>query len=222
MTALIFDTEVNSLEAKEVIELAYLGVHFFEGLIVCGEISTRRFKPTQPFDAGAVAVHGICPADVAGCWDSADATLPPSEYIIAHNVDFDAEVMKITDRKRICTLALCRRLWPDFKSHTLSAMFLELFGMNRTNVAILKDAHSADTDVLILMQILNRIIGTAEVYSMADLFSLSEICRIPTHMPFGKHRGTPLDELPRDYVGWLMRQDDVDQYLRKALAGRKI
>jgi exodeoxyribonuclease X len=57
---------------------------------------------------------------------------------------------------------------------------------------------------------------------MADLFSLSEICRIPTHMPFGKHRGMPLDELPRDYVGWLLRQDDVDQYLRKALAGRKI
>jgi exodeoxyribonuclease X len=213
MPALIFDTEVNSLDAKEVIELAYLDADFYEAEIFYGEISTCRFKPAQPFQAGAVAVHGICPADVANCPDSATATLPPSEFVIAHNVDFDCEVMHIDDRKRICTLALCRRLWPDFKSHTLSAMFLELFGMSPANVATLKHAHSADTDVLILMQILNR-------NSMEGLWALSEVCRIPTHMPFGKHRGVPINEIPPDYVSWLLKQDDVDQYLKQALTKR--
>jgi len=220
MTALIFDTEVNSLDAKEVIELAYVEAEFFEGEIFYGVISTNRYKPSGPFQAGAVAVHGICPQDVVACHDSADAILPPSEYLIAHNVDFDCEVMHIDDRKRICTLAMCRRLWPDFKSHTLSAMFLELFGMSQSNVARLKRAHSADADVEILIDILNRIIGTSEVQSLEELHVLSDLCRIPTHMPFGKHKGTPINEIPPDYVSWLLKQDDVDQYLKQALAQR--
>lgn len=165
-------------------------------------------------------MHGICPADVVACLDSADAILPPSEFVIAHNVDFDCEVMKITDRKRICTLALCRRLWPDVKSHTLSAMFLELFGMSQANVWRLKRAHCADADVTILIDILHRIIAAAEVYSLEELHSLSEVCRVPTHMPFGKYRGTPIPDLPADYARWLLRQDDVDQYLKQALMGR--
>lgn len=49
MTALIFDTEVNSLDAKEVIELAYVEADFYEDEIFYGEISTKRYKPSQPF-----------------------------------------------------------------------------------------------------------------------------------------------------------------------------
>jgi len=220
MTALIFDTEVNSLDAKEVVELAYLEADFYGGDIMYGQFTVKRFCPSQPFQAGAVAVHGICPQDVAGLLDSAAATLPPSDYIIAHNVDFDAEVMKIEDRKRICTLALSRRLWPDFKCHTLSAMFLELKGMTPFNVDRLKTAHSATTDVELLTELLDEILCKSQVRTMAELFALSEISRVPTHMPFGKHRGTPINEIPPDYCGWLLRQDEVDQYLKQALTKR--
>jgi len=37
-------------------------------------------------------------------------------------------------------------------------------------------------------------------------------------MPFGKHKGTPMADVPRDYKAWLLNQPDVDPYLRKALA----
>jgi exodeoxyribonuclease X len=37
-------------------------------------------------------------------------------------------------------------------------------------------------------------------------------------MTFGKHKGTPLAEVPKDYVRWLLDQPNVDTYLRQAFA----
>jgi hypothetical protein len=38
-----------------------------------------------------------------------------------------------------------------------------------------------------------------------------------THMPFGKHKGSPLRDLPDKYVMWLLEQDYVQGQLRAAL-----
>jgi uncharacterized protein (DUF3820 family) len=35
-------------------------------------------------------------------------------------------------------------------------------------------------------------------------------------MTFGKHKGTPLAEVPKDYVRWLLDQPNVDPYVRQA------
>jgi len=199
MKAIVFDTEVNSLESKEVIELAYCEAWFDSGELSFGTIEWQRFKPKNSFEAGAVAVHRILPEDVDLAFQSETAQLPHSEYIIAHNVDFDAEVMKVTNKK-ICTLAISRRLWPQFKSHSLSSLFLELFGMNRSNVDILKSSHSAATDVMVLNQILTCIVKECKVQSFDDLFEFSEEARIPIVMLFGKHKGTKIADLDSGYV----------------------
>jgi exodeoxyribonuclease X len=52
---------------------------------------------------------------------------------------------------------------------------------------------------------------------MASLYQMSEIARIPKIITFGKHKGTEIKDLPADYVQWLLRQDDLDPYLVKAL-----
>ena len=44
------------------------------------------------------------------------------EYIIGHNVDFDWRMLSQPKVRRICTLALCRSLWPLADTHTLAAM----------------------------------------------------------------------------------------------------
>lgn len=36
-------------------------------------------------------------------------------------------------------------------------------------------------------------------------------------MPFGKHKGTPIDCLPDDYLEWLYRLPDLRPFLRAAI-----
>jgi exodeoxyribonuclease X len=54
----------------------------------------------------------------------------------------------------------------------------------------------------------------------ADLWEISEKARIPSVMPFGKHKGVPMGDVPADYKRWLLNQPDVDPYLAIALRGR--
>ena len=36
-------------------------------------------------------------------------------------------------------------------------------------------------------------------------------------MPFGKHKGTPIDEMPLQYIEWLLTKDNVDGWLLREL-----
>lgn len=223
-TGIIFDTEVNSIDHKECIELAYAKVNDDGGHIQATDPTCERFNPLNPIEAGAAAVHFITPQELTDCRSASEAEIPQVDYLIAHNVDFDCEVLGIMWGRRICTLALCRYLWPEFKQHTLSAMFLELNGISRQTVDRIKEAHAADEDVKLLIDVLGHILTKAkydhrcpEITSLKDLWELSEIARVPTVWAFGKHKGTPISETPRDYIQWMMRQSDVDQYLMKAL-----
>jgi exodeoxyribonuclease X len=82
-----------------------------------------------------------------------------------------------------------------------------------------KTAHAADTDVYLVFHVLNALIHEFPkgICDLEGMWRLSEEARIPIHMPFGKWRGTPIADVPRDYKVWLLRQDNVDPYLREAL-----
>ena len=55
------------------------------------------------------------------------------------------------------------------------------------------------------------------VSTLDELWRMSEKARIPSHMTFGKHKGVAIVDIPKDYKTWLLNQDNVDSYLRKAL-----
>lgn len=225
-TAVLFDTEVNSLDAKECIELAYAVVEM-DGM---GELNfhgavAEQFEPLAPCDPGAVAIHHINPESLRGRRKSAearDAVELKQEFVIAHKVDFDCEVLGITEPKRICTLALSRHLWPDFASHKLTAMFLYLNGISDDTIEVIKGAHSAGNDVFILSDLLLHIVRKSGVRSFQQLYELSEVARVPVVWPMGKHKGLPFDETPNSYLKWARNNmKDADQYLMKAINSAK-
>ena len=114
-------------------------------------------------------------------------------------------------------MALSRRLWPDLDSHNQSAL---VYYLERALAReLLKNAHSALADVMICSLIVSHICGALGVGSVEDLYRESELARIPTVMPFGKHKGLLLVDVPGDYRDWLLNQADIDHYLRKALEG---
>lgn len=219
MAAYIFDTETNDSTNPEIIEAAWLQLADPESLRAV-EMFHMRYRPERPITLGAMAVHHIMDEDLVDCPPSATFALPDDcEYLIGHNIDFDWQAAGSPAHvKRICTLALARRLWPEADSHSQSAL---LYLVDRQNARVrLRGAHSAAADVenchLLLTVIVDKLGGVA---SWDHLWHISEAARVPTVMPFGKHKGMPIAEVPADYKAWLMRQPDVDPYLMKALRG---
>ena len=92
-----------------------------------------------------------------------------------------------------------------------------MYYLDRGNARkILKNAHSAETDVKICGVILEKLCTELKVSSFESLWHLSEDARMPTVMPFGKYKGTLISEVPIDYKKWLLNQDNIDPYLKDA------
>ena len=214
--SIIFDTEATGIKEPVLIEAAWVELESIEPFTVTNAF-VQRYNPGKPINLGALAAHHIMDEELVDCPSASSFKLPDDvSYIIGHNVDFDWEVIGKPEIKRICTLALARKLWPDLDSHTQSAL---LYYLERNSAREqLRNAHSALTDVGICAVILDHICQQLGVKTAEDLYAESEKARIPTTMPFGKHKGLMLADLPSDYKQWLLGQGDIDAYLRKALA----
>jgi exodeoxyribonuclease X len=213
--SIIFDTEATGIKEPVLIEAAWLELESIEPFTVANPF-VQRYNPGKPITLGALATHHIMDEELVDCPLASSFKLPDDvSYIIGHNVDFDWEVIGKPEIKRICTLALARKLWPYLDSLNQSAL---LYYLERdTAREQLRNAHSALTDVGICAVILDHICQQLGVKTAEDLYAESEKARIPTTMPFGKHKGLLLADLPSDYKLWLLGQGDIDPYLRKAL-----
>ena len=82
---------------------------------------------------------------------------------------------------------------------------------------MIKKAHRADMDIILTANILMHQIHHLKIQNIEALYAASEDARIPRTINFGKHRGSAIADLPADYMQWLLRQEDLDPYLRKAI-----
>ncbi|MGG4774603.1 putative quorum-sensing-regulated virulence factor [Paenalcaligenes sp. Me52] len=217
MSALLFDTETTGTRAPQVIEAAWLKLDTPANLTILEEFE-QRYKPSEAITLGALAVHHIYDEELASCPSHTTFQLPAdTQYIIGHNVDYDWEVAGKPDVKRICTLALSKQLFPQLDSHSQSAL---IYYIDRANARErLKNAHSALADVRNCLDLLRALLNAmpTPVNSWEELWRYSDQARVPTIMPFGKHRGMPIADLPPDYKAWLLRQDGLDPYVKMAV-----
>lgn len=230
MQAIILDTETHTLNGLP-IEIAYAPIE-----IEAGKLSLDRSKMfDQLYSIGdekisfaAMAVHHILEADIVDQPNFGTFTLPTETvYIIGHNIDYDIRAIQTCGVdtqhiKAICTLALARLVWPDAEAHNISALIYMITKGSEKARDMIKKAHRADMDIILTANILMHVVHQLKINSMEELFEISEDARIPRTINFGKHRGTQISELPADYIQWLMRQDDLDPYLRKALENNAI
>jgi exodeoxyribonuclease X len=216
--AIIFDVEATDKNEAVIIEAASLDVTSLNPFEV-GNPWVQRYNPGKPISLGALATHHIMDEELVNCPASSSFKLPAgTKYLIGHNIDFDWVAIGSPDVKRICTLALARSLWPNLDSHTQSAL---LYHFERATAREqLRNAHSALADVWICSKIVTQIIEKLHPLSLDALWEMSEKARIPSVMPYGKHKGELISQVPSDYKQWLLRQDNVSGYLRKALEAK--
>lgn len=224
--AVILDTETTGIEDEDqVIEFACTSPIEAPANVALQidqvTIADARFSSSRPISLCAMATHHIIDEDLVGLrpFPGFDASRG-IQYIVGHNIDFDWRMMGRPKVKRICTLALSRSLWPEAESHTLTVMLYHLSRDRSLARQIARAAHSAKADVVMILdtllpEILLRL--HPNVATWADLWQISEDARVPKVMPFGKHKGVPLGDVPRDYKRWLLNQPDVDPYLALAL-----
>ncbi|MCF7852323.1 MAG: DUF3820 family protein [Simkaniaceae bacterium] len=124
--------------------------------------------------------------------------------LIAHNNDnFDVHFLRNESKRHdlilpsyqfIDTLKWARKYRPDLPRHSLQYL-REVFGIDKNN------AHRALDDVIMLHQIFSLMIGDLSIETVIECLSEKEPDLI--QMPFGKHKGTPLEKLPQGYLKWL-------------------
>ncbi|MBN1915164.1 MAG: DUF3820 family protein [Parachlamydiales bacterium] len=153
----------------------------------------------------------IAPDFIAFCQDNA--------VLIAHNNDafdklflqeeFAAAHISIPSWKYIDTLKWARKYRRDLPKHSLQYL-REVYGIEENT------AHRALDDVITLYKVFSKMIGDLTMESILELLQSSSIL---THMPFGKHQGMPLKELPKNYIIWLSKNGafDKNQSLKESL-----
>ena len=222
MNALILDTETHDLNGYP-IEIAYAPCSFEQGVLVInqGEVFDEYFSCPEPIALGALATHHILETDIAEKPSFDTFKMPQGvQYLIGHNIDYDITAIQKCQPdftvKGICTLALCRMVWPDLP-HTLSAMYYHVMDDLELARKHLRHAHNAKADIYFTGVILKTLVEQLGIKDMNSLFIMSETARIPKYITFGKHKGTAIKDLDSGYVSWLLKQPDLDPYLRKAL-----
>lgn len=221
---LIFDTETTGFVDAEIIEAAWAKVEWPPSEANIVEQYEARFKPTKAIELGAMSAHHILDEELADCPPSASFVLPDGfDYMVGHNVDYDWDMAGKPDVKRICTLALARKYLPKLDSHKQSALIYHFYrDVPSTARDMVKNAHSALPDVLNCLIVLVHLIKVIEgeqgmIDSWASLWGVSEEARIPEILTFGKHKGDHMRDVPRSYKQWLLRQDDLDPYVRLSI-----
>ena len=229
MQAIILDTETHTLNGLP-IEIAYAPIEIENGKLSLDkkQIFDQLYQVGQPISYAAMAVHHILESDLVGQPFYNEFQLPTqTTYIIGHNVDYDIAAIArcgvdVSQLKPICTLALARHVWENAEAHNISALIYLISKGSDKAREMLKGAHRADADIILTANILMHIIHQLNIHDIEQLYIASEEARIPKSITFGKHKGTAIQDLPADYIQWLMRQDDLDPYLRKALEAKLV
>lgn len=220
MDYLFADCETTGVGLSDkMVEIAYAIYDQHLALLARDE---SLIDPEMPIPFGASAVHHITNTRVQ-YEPTIEEYMVQRNYplqteepmmFVAHNAAFDIRYFGPwlhPDTKILCTLRLAKRLYPGLDSYKLQALryALEL-------PEIEGDAHRAGFDVDVLISLVQHMLARTGL-DMEGLYDLSQAPLEVTKMPFGKHKGLPLAQVPKDYVRWLLAQDGLDADLRYSL-----
>ncbi len=197
-----------------------------------GATVNELFNPGMPITIDAMTVHHITNEMVrdkpcfrnSDTWKKLRDLVVPNDYVmVAHNAAFDVDMLKkegIEPKSVICTLKLARYFDKDGVIPKYGLQYLRYY------LSLNVDAipHTALGDILVLEALFNRIHAKAVVEfgddAVARMIEVSKNPVLYRRMPFGKHKGLKMEEVPLDYLQWLAGTDleedlryTIEQYL---------
>lgn len=145
----------------------------------------------------------------------ADADTMAIEFFAAHNASFEARFLgDIEHRRMICTYKSAIRVWPDAPSHSNGALryWLEAQGKIAPDHFKTQPPHRAGPDAYVTAHILKALFDAGATGK--DMVAWTSEPPLMPRCPIGKFRGKPWHEVEDGFLGWMMRQPDMDADLK--------
>lgn len=188
------------------------------GSISIGSTISRLCRPGLPIQPQAEAVHGISESMIADSPPAATVfkeMMDGADVFCAHNCEFEQNFFGGGERPWICTYKVALRIRPDLPNHKNGTIPTHLgIHLDPDRSAPL---HRAGPDTYVTARILEHFLR--EHIEPADAIRITKAPREVSRMPFGKHQGTPISELPLSYMQWavlnLSAADVVDAMKRE-------
>lgn len=172
-------------------------------------------NPGHPIPPEIRAVHHIGDADVADAISPAEGLkvigdMKP-DYYVAHNAPFEAAFFPDSPREIICTYRAAVRLWPDAPGHS-NQILRYVLGLDLDS-ALAMPPHRAGPDAYVTAHLLARILESGP--SIEDLVRWSSGPPLLPRVMFGnKHRGQKWEDVPTDYIRWIVDKSDLSHDIK--------
>ena len=220
----LLDVETTGMEDDaKVVEIAALCGRFFDPQAPVLHRVDTLVNPGVPIPAVASAVHHITDDMVRGApeLDEVMETFPVADLYVAHYAPFDRRFLpQLKAAPWACTLKVAYAEFDDAPSYGLQALryWLGTYPPPPNSGS----AHRAMYDVWTLAGLFMDL--RSRGWNRERMIEVSSRPRLLRTIPFGKHKGAKLTDIPGDYLAWLRRQTDLDEdlaYTLKQMAGAR-
>lgn len=174
-------------------------------------------KPTRPIEVEAMAAHHITEAMVengadTATWKAALTDNFPAGFV-AHHAKFEASFWPDAPRPWVCTYKSALRLWPNAPRHTNQVLryWLALDLASDFDPHAAMPPHRAGPDAYVTAHIFARMLVAEGDNRLKRMQTWTNQPGLLPKILFGKHRGSTWDVPPADYLGWVIKQSDMDE-----------
>ncbi len=236
---LLFDTETTGNETKD--RIIQIG-----GMIVSAkdkiDLFDELFSSKVPISIEAMAVHHITPEMIdqkpkfkeSSFYKEIQRYNTKENYLIAHNIAFDLEMLRkegfTNNYTLIDTLRCAKHLLSEEKSHALQYLRYSL-GLYKSEQEEAKKleieikAHDAISDVLVMKLLLSYLVDVAK-REFGDKDIMQELARLTDEpvmlktFKFGKYKDRAIEEVAKEdlsYIEWMRKNLELDEDMRYTL-----
>lgn len=208
------DTETSGFRPHgEMVEIGWVDlVYYPDGWKIEGEYRSEFVNPGHPITNSHI--HNITDDMVKDGMTPAEARALLAKGAVihaAHNARFDRQFVQ-SSLPWVCTLEGARKVWPKAPNHKNETLKQYL------GIEVEGDAHRAGYDAAVSARILLHLL---KHLTLDELIRISDPGHVPTVMPFGKHKGERIANLPMDYINYMLTLPDLAKGMRIAFENQR-
>ncbi|HHS92077.1 MAG TPA: 3'-5' exonuclease [Campylobacterales bacterium] len=235
----LFDTETTGNQEED--RIIQVGAMVIDGKgkvevydELCSSEVTIKTEAMEVHNITPDVIEEKAPFSATRFWQDINTLNTQSNYLIAHNINFDLGMLKKegfeNQMQLIDTLRCAKHLFPEENYHRLQYLrySLELYKNEKEEAnkhGITIKAHDAIGDVLVMKLFLSQLVTRAKEKYVGEnpMVKLAELTKRPVMMrtfKFGKYKGEMIEDIARSdagYIRWMLKSLELDEDLKYTL-----